>query len=254
VTAIDALIDAAAEAGIFCDFDGCLAPVVPEPEDAQPLPGAVDALERLAKRFRVVAIVSGRSVADLLRRVQANGVWLIGLHGMEELRDDRIWTAPEAEAARGSIEQAARQLDEHLRGIPGVVLERKGLALAVHFRRAEDPAEAELKATPAVLAVADATGLAVMPGRRILEVRPRAGGDKGDALRRIITSEGIVAALVGGDDVGDIPAFDAVTGLRETLRVAVVSRESPPGLAERADMVLESPSAFVDLLRRLSED
>ena len=252
VNGLDELVRVAARAGIFCDFDGCLAPIVPDPETSQPLPGAVAALEALARRFHVVAIVSGRSAADLARRVRAEGVWLVGLHGMEELRGDRIWTVPQAEAARETIERVAARLSRDLRGMPGVVLEDKGLALAVHFRRAEDPVAAEMSATPVVLDVAGDAGLAVVPGRLILEIRPRAGGDKGDAIRRIITTEGLHGAMVGGDDVGDIPAFDALAGLEVAVRVAVASPESPPELAAGADVVLRSPSEFVSLLGKLA--
>jgi trehalose 6-phosphate phosphatase len=252
VTVLEELVAAAPEAGIFCDFDGCLAPIVADPQTSQALPGALSALASLARRFRVVAIVSGRSAADLASRVRADGVWLVGLHGMEELRGDRVWTVPEAEAARETVQRVAERLERELAGVPGAVVEPKGLALAVHFRRADDPLEAELRATPVVVAAAEEAGLAVVPGRLILEVRPHAGGDKGDALRRIITSEGLRAAMVAGDDVGDIPAFEALGALETAVRVAVASPESPPELAAGADLVLGSPEEFVRLLEELA--
>jgi trehalose 6-phosphate phosphatase len=251
---LSALSRAAGESGIFCDFDGCLAPIVPDPEDARPLDGADAVLERLAARFRIVAIVSGRSVADLAARVAARGVRLVGLHGMEELRDGEVHVGAEAEAARAAIEHVGARLESALRDVPGALLERKGLALAVHFRRAADPGVAEDVAGPLVREAAVAEGLDVVPGRRILEVRPKGGGDKGDAVRRIIEEEKLRGALVGGDDVGDLPAFDAIDGLQIAVRVGVSSPESPEGLSRRADVVVESPEAFVALLDRLASD
>ncbi len=250
--ALDDLVAASSEAGIFCDFDGCLAPIVADPQTSQPLPGAPAALEALARRFRVVAVISGRSAADLAGRVPADGVRLVGLHGMEELRGDRVWASPEAEAARETVQRVAERLERELAGVADAVVEPKGLALAVHFRRAEDPIAAERRATPVVLNAAEEAGLAVVPGRMILEVRPRAGGDKGDALRRIISTEGLRSALVGGDDVGDIPAFEAVRGLETAVRIAVAGPESPPELAASADLVLGSPVEFVRLLEQLA--
>jgi trehalose 6-phosphate phosphatase len=165
-----------------------------------------------------------------------------------------VWTSPEAEAARETVQRVAERLEHELSGISGAVLEPKGLALAVHFRRAEDPLEAELKATPIVLDAAGDAGLTVVPGRLILEVRPRAGGDKGDAVRRIITTEGLHAALYGGDDVVDLPAFEALGALETAIRVAVTSPEAPADLTAGADIVLDSPQDFVRLLQQLAED
>lgn len=249
---LGALSDSAAEAGVFCDFDGCLSPIVPDPDQARPVRGASSVLTRLARRFAVVAIVSGRSAADLARRMRAPGVRLIGLHGMEEIRNGVVTVVPDAEAARDAVGRAASRLEDALRGIRGAALERKGLALAVHFRRASDPVEAERIASPLVVQAAAEAGLAVVPGRRILEVRPMEGGDKGDAVRRVIAEHGLRAGMVAGDDVGDLPAFGALEGLRVAVRVAVASAESPTALTERADVVVGSPHEFVGLLRRLA--
>jgi len=241
----------AKRSGIFCDFDGCLAPIVDDPDEARAVDGADAILEGLAARFRVVAVVSGRSVADLAGRVRAPGVRLIGLHGMEELRDGRVQAAAGAEQWRAAVARAAARLEEV--GVSsGAVLERKGLALAVHFRRAPDPEAAERLADPLVHEAAAAEGLVVVPGRRILEVRPAGGGDKGDALGRVIREEGLRGAMFGGDDVGDIPAFAALDEVEVALRVAVASPESRTELLERADLVVESPEAFVALLEELA--
>ena len=244
--------EAAASGGVFCDFDGCLAPIVPDPTQARAIRGASSMLVRLTRRFAVVAVVSGRSVADLARRLRVPGVRIIGLHGMEELRNGAVWVVPEAEAARDAVELAGSRLEVSLRGIRGAILERKGLALAVHFRRATDPDETERIASPLVVEAAAEAGLAVVPGRRILEVRPVEGGNKGDAVRRVIDEHDLRAGLFGGDDVGDLPAFAALDGLEVAIRVAVASAESPAALTERADLIVGTPNAFVGLLRRLA--
>jgi trehalose 6-phosphate phosphatase len=250
--ALAGLIERPRETGIFCDFDGCLSPIVLDPDASRPVRGASTVMARLAARYASVAIVSGRSVADLARRIRAPGVRLVGLHGMEELRDGIVRVVPEAEAARASVERAADKLETSLRGVRGAILERKGLALAVHFRRAADPIEAERLATPLVIAVATDAGLEIVPGRAILEVRPAEGGHKGDAVRRIVDERKLRAALFGGDDVGDLPAFAALDGLQPGIRVAVASAESPSALVERADLVVSSPLEFVRLLRSLA--
>jgi len=248
------LARSASRGGVFSDFDGCLAPIVPDPDAARAVRGANAVLERLGARFLVVAVVSGRSVADLRRRVRARGVRLVGLHGMEEWRDGALHVAPEAEGAREAVERAAARLEQGLAPTDGAVLERKGLALAVHFRRAPDPDAVERVAGPIVRAAAEREGLRVVPGRRILEVRPAGGGDKGDAIRRIIDAERLNGALVAGDDVGDLPAFEAIAGLEVGVRVAVASPEGPPDLLARADVTVGSPREYVALLDRLARN
>lgn len=241
----------AREAGIFCDFDGSLAPIVGRPADAKALPGAASLLSSLARKYAVVAVVSGRAVRDLSSRFQPTGVRYIGLHGMEELHGEEVWVAPAAEAAMGRVNAAAEELRGALRGMRGVMVEHKGLAIAVHFRRAPNPEEAEMIAAPIVGEVAVTHTLSVMPGRKVLELKPPAAGNKGDAVRRLIATYGLRAALFAGDDVGDLPAFAALDGLEVSIRVAVASAESPPELTELADLVVSGPEEVMTMLKRL---
>jgi trehalose 6-phosphate phosphatase len=247
-----ALAAAAPAAGIFCDFDGSLSPIVPDPADARAARGAASVLGRLARRFAVVAVVSGRPVLDLARRLRAPGVRLVGIHGMEELVDGAVRVSPDAAGAAGAVEAAAGILEESVRGLRGVFVERKGLALAVHFRRAADPDEAERLAAGAVVSVAAAHGLGISPGRRVLELRPGGSGDKGAAVARIVAERSLRAGLVAGDDVGDLPAFAALDGLEPAVRIAVESAEAPPDLLARADLTVKSPAALVRILRALA--
>lgn len=251
---LKSLANVASGAGIFCDFDGCLAPIVEVPEDARAVRGTGTVLARLAQRFAVVAVISGRPVSFLSRRIRAKGVRLVGLYGIEQRVGGRLVVDPEAEGARAAIEEAVRRLTGELRFIRGVVVEHKGLAATVHFRRAADPEEAQARAEPIVDQVARSAGFDLMHGRKVLEIRPRAGGDKGDALRHIVRETGVRAALVAGDDVGDLASFAAVSGLSPAVRVAVGSDESPPELLHRADVVVGSPAEFVELLSRLADE
>ena len=251
---LDALARVASSAAVFCDFDGCLSPIVPAPEDARAARGTSAVLQRLAQRFAVVAVISGRPVSFLQSRLRAPDVRLVGLYGIEQRIAGRIVTDPEAEGARAAIEDAVRRLQADLRDLSGVQVEHKGLAVSIHFRRARDPEAAQRDAEPIVHEIARTEGLAeVLRGRKVLEIRPRAGGDKGDAVRHVIRETGARAGLVAGDDVGDLASFAAASGLSPSVRVAVGSEESPPELLRRADIVVEDPAAFVALLKQLAD-
>jgi trehalose 6-phosphate phosphatase len=80
--------------------------------------------------------------------------------------------------------------------------------------------------------------------------------DKGDAVRRVVTDSGARAVVVAGDDLGDLPAFAAVSHLAadgvDGLRVAVRSAEAPPRLLAEADLVVDGPEGLREFLRRLA--
>lgn len=227
--------------GIFTDFDGTLAPIVDRPQDAAAAPGAEEALAALAGRYGVVAVVSGRSLEDLRARVNPAGVILAGSYGRE--RSDRPGRRP----AEG-WEPVAAAASALIAGLDGVVLERKGAGVALHYRAAPMLAD-EVQRRAGELATE--FGLEVLLGKLVAElVRP--GPGKGDAVAAIAEQAGLGALLFAGDDVADLEAFAWArrSGL-ESVLVAVASEEAPAGLVEEADVVLDGPAEVVELLERL---
>jgi len=224
-------------AAILLDFDGVLAPIVAVPDEAA-VPEATRAeLRRLVARYGLVGIVSGRAGDDVRARVAVDGIVFVGSHGLE--------LDPQAERWRKTV--AAFAADAPW---PAASIERKGLSLSFHYRRAPDEREAVRK-LEAIAATARDEGLVARFGRKVLEVLPPLGSNKGTAVRHLLEETGLVRALVAGDDTTDLDAFRALDGLELAVRVAVVSPESPSLLAESADVVVESPEEFRDLLRRL---
>src|SRR5438270_923866 len=203
-------------------------------------------------RYAAVAVVSGRPVSFLAKRLHPRKVRLVGLYGIEERVGRSLRVLPEVSAARTAIDKAAERLREELNDVDGVFIEHKGLAVSVHFRRARDKDAALERAMPVVGRVASEEGLAsVTRGRLVLEISPPVQVDKGDVVRRVIDEKKLAGALVVGDDLGDLPTFRAVDGLELAIRVAVASDESPPELIAAADHVIGSPHELLDLLRSL---
>jgi len=237
----DALLDRVAaapdEAGLFLDFDGVLAPIVERPEDAYPPPEARAELERLAARYALVAVVSGRAGADVRERVGVDGVVYVGSHGLELDRQAERW--------RRQIADFAGAADW-----PPSEIESKGLSVAFHFRDRAD-AEAAVVELEALAEQARDGGLVARFGRKVLEVLPPVGSNKGTAVRHLLEGASLTRALVAGDDTTDLDAFRAVEELPQRLRVAVLAPESPRLLAEHAELVLGSTDEFLELLRRL---
>ncbi|MFA5891720.1 MAG: trehalose-phosphatase, partial [Actinomycetota bacterium] len=191
--------------GVFCDFDGSLAPIVDDPRSARPVRGVPRVLEKLARRFGLVAVVSGRPVSFLVDRLHARSVRLVGLYGVEERIGRRLEVLPEAQSARASVDRAVARLEQELAGEKGVWVEHKGFSLSVHARRSADPPAAMERIEPIVRAAAEDEGLSALTrGRLVLEAGPRVAVDKGEVVRRLIEDRALTGALVVGDDVGDI--------------------------------------------------
>jgi trehalose 6-phosphate phosphatase len=230
--------------GIFMDFDGTLSAIVPHPPDARLVPGAEDLLRDLKERFALVAIVSGRSLEDLRRLVSVPGLLLAGAYGRE--RSDRVVRRKTEgwETVGVAAKAAVSKLD-------GVEIERKGAGVALHFRNG--PAHGEAVREIATI-LAREFSLDLRPGRMVYElVVP--GPGKGDAIVALMENKGLEHALVAGDDLADVEAFHMVRdrGLPAVI-VAVASAESPPGVTEAADIVVQGPDELVVLLRGLVED
>ena len=247
-----------ASTAVLTDFDGTISPIVTNPHEARPLEGTGAVLAALARRFAEVAVVSGRSVAFLAEHLGIepaadpdHRVRLVGLYGLEQsVGGGPITRDPDAGAWQPAIDAAVSTLR---RDAPsGVLVEPKGLAVTVHWRRA--PA-AEGWVADAVAAQVAGSGLRAHPGRLSVELRPPLDIDKGSVVRDLAAS--CSAAGYFGDDLGDLPAFAALAALRSgavhTVSVAVLDAESDPAVAEAADVTLTGQGEALDALAWLAE-
>ena len=243
-----------ARAVVALDYDGTLSPVVRRPSDAVPAEGAVDALRALGPRLGRLALVTGRPadvVVELGGLADVPGLVVLGQYGAQRWADGEL-TSPEPLPGVAAV----RDRLPPLLAAEGASLEDKGLALVVHTRPAADPTGALERLTAPVRELAESAGLEVHPGRLVLELRPP-GFDKRGALLSLC-EPAPSAVLFAGDDLGDLPAFDAVDDLRALgvpgVLVCSASDEGPATLRERADVVVDGPAGVVALLAHLLDD
>jgi trehalose 6-phosphate phosphatase len=244
------------------DYDGTLSHITRRPEEASPAPGALEALRLLAERVGSVVLITGRPIDQLLQLTglgdQAGGVKITALaqYGLQRWdgRSGRL-TSPDA---LPGVEGARRELAELLAepSTPeGVTVEDKGQALVLHTSQSADPAANLQALTPRVSEIAVRAGLEPHPARNALELRPP-GYEKGGALRGFCEEVGAKAVLFIGDDVGDLPALEALHDLRaEGIAAigAVSDSAEVTGLREHADLLLEGPEGVVDFLHQLAD-
>jgi trehalose 6-phosphate phosphatase len=228
------LASAPEEAAIFLDLDGVLAPIVERPDDAAVPEETRVELRRLVERYPLVAVVTGRDGEDARRRVGVDGIVYVGSHGLELNPASEGW---------------ARRIHDFAASVSWPV-ESKRLTVSFHFRDADDE-RAAVAALDRVAELAREEGFTARYGRKVLEILPPVSADKGTAVRQLLEDAGLRRALYAGDDTTDLDGFRALDGLELPLRVAVASEEGPPALREAADVIVESPAEFLELLRRL---
>ncbi len=196
---------------LFLDFDGTLANIAASPCGVSVDPGLRPTLAALREALGgAVALVSGRTLAKLDELLAPLVLPAAGLHGLERRRaDGTITRADEAEAA-GPLAAVRARLTAFAAAAPGVLLEDKGLTLALHYRDAQHLKEECRRAVAAALA-ASGGGLHLLEGKMMFEIKVD-GSDKGTAIEAFLAEPPFAGRTPAffGDDVTDEDGFAAV--------------------------------------------
>jgi trehalose 6-phosphate phosphatase len=252
------LRDDPARAAVLLDVDGTLAPIVRHANDAAVPEATRTLLIALAKRYGLVACVTGRRAADARRIVALGSITYVGNHGGEILRGGSITPEvdPEVAAWEARVRAFGREVQDRDMERLRIRLEEKGAILAFHWRGAPDEEVAE-DAVNRIAERARAGGFETHRGRKVLEVRPPVPLDKGRGVRTLLDGSPVTSALYVGDDATDLDAFAALRSLaaegalERVVTVGVRSDEGPAAIAEEADVVVDGPAGVRALLDEL---
>lgn len=259
IEAIEPLLADPAHAAVLCDLDGTLAPIADRPELARVPDAARVALARIADRYALAAVVSGRGATVAREIVGLEKLTYVGNHGYELL----LPNAPEARAAPelgsrgGAAAEFASELDPSELDRVGLRVEDKGPIVALHWRGAADPAGAQDLAAR-IGADAVGRGLVLHHGRMVLELRPGDDVDKGTAVESLLLGTEAAVALYAGDDRTDLDAFAALDRLETSgrlaaaVRVGIASAEGPSEITALADVTVEGPGELIPILAALA--
>ena len=244
-------ITGARDSMLFLDYDGTLSAIVSDPSAACLVEGAAEALKFVAQASPV-AVLSGRDLEDVRGRVNIPGVWYAGSHGFELTEPDGSYHCNDAAAVFIPIlEQAAADLGQTLAQIPGVRVEHKRFAVAVHYRQVAGDRVGEVVAAAHTVGARD--GLRVTGGRMLVELRPDIDWDKGTTLAWIrgrIDPSGSLLPIYIGDDLTDEDAFDAV---RLDGIGIVVGHDEDGDRKTAARFTLRSPEQVREFIERGSQ-
>ncbi|WP_052738961.1 trehalose-phosphatase [Pontibacter korlensis] len=200
---------------VFLDYDGCLSPIVKDPDKAVLSDQMRTTLQRVAE-LCPVAVVSGRDRANVEQLVKLDNLYYAGSHGFDISGPNNMHTEPGgAAAAIPALDKAQVELNERLRGIEGALVERKRYAIAVHYRNVpEEQVNQVIEVAQDVIAKHDE--LKPGPGKKIMELKPNLDWHKGKAVHWLMEELDLnkpdIIPLYIGDDLTDEDAFAALQG------------------------------------------
>ena len=248
-----------ARAAILLDIDGTLAPIVRHADDASVPEPTRTQLIAVAKRYAVVGCISGRRSATARQMVSLGTIAYLGNHGSELLApgSTKVEVDPEIAEYESTVREFAEAVYTHAVQRLRVRTEDKHVIKAFHWRGAPDEGAAE-QAVREIATRAEAEGLAIHWGRKVLEIRPPVEINKGRGVRRLLDGRDLAAGLYVGDDMTDLDAFAGLRGLVEegllgaAVCVGVRSDETPRELEERSDLLVDGPLGVRGLLMALA--
>ncbi len=243
---------------ILLDIDGTLAPIVERAENAHVREESSKLLGRLARRYRLVACISGRSAAEARRLVGVGSIAYVGSHGAELLEPGaaKPTTLPAFASWEGRVRDFAAEQDTPELRVLRVRMEDKGPIVAFHWRATPDE-DASRTRLEGLAAEAESAGFATHWGRKVLEVRPPVAVDKGQAVRTLCERASPAAALYAGDDATDLDAFAALRAMQDegvleaTICVGVRSDEGPAAIIDQADLAVDGVEGVTAVLEAL---
>ncbi len=246
---------------MLLDIDGTLAPIVEKAADASVPEVTRQLLIAIARRFGLVACISGRRASEARAMVSIGAISYLGSHGAELL--EAGWTEAVLDPALAAWVERMRVFAVAEDGTDlrraRVRLEDKGVIIAFHWRGAPDE-DAAVRLLQTIAERARSAGLKIHWGRKVMEVRPPVRIDKGDAVTGLIRRGNVSAAIYVGDDMTDLDAFRALAKLTESgelqygLRVGVRSDDGPAELEAATDLVVDGTDGVQRLLTSLAAE
>lgn len=255
------------ETAVITDIDGTISQIASKPAEAVVTLEMRNVLTRLADKFKLVAVISGRPVKDAQKIVGVDNLLYVGNHGLEYLKNGKIHVEEEIERYVPIIKEIARKIEENNScNIKGILFEDKDLCFSIHYRLCKEPEKAREIILNSIEDALKTTkndnryeNLKIKEGRKIVEIRPPIGYDKGTILEKL-TSENQVKKLVYfGDDITDNDAFSKLNQLKSGNKfdgesVLVLSEEIPDYLKKNASFFVKNVEEVQKFFKWLLND
>ena len=219
---------------IITDIDGTISEIAPTPDEAVVTNSMKNELFKLKDKFSLVAVISGRSAINAREMVGVDGLLYVGNHGLEFLKDGKLFMDPDVEEYLPKIKKTGKKLREgDLSRITGLLFEDKEICFSIHYRLCDPSENVREKILNILEEDPECENLKISEGRCLVELKPPVGCDKGTILSKIIDQYNLEKVIYIGDDVTDDDAFKLLKNLEVqnkivNARVLVISSEIPP--------------------------
>lgn len=239
---------------VFLDYDGTLTPIVDTPEQALLSESMRDTLRRLGE-VCVLAIVSGRALANVRDKVALDELSYAGDHGFEiQTSDGQTIRHAQGDAFIAQVQAATTLLESRLAGIDGALVEPKKFSLSVHYRLVS---EANLPTVEQAVneAVATHDKLRLHHGKKVFEIRPNIDWHKGKAVLWVLEALKLgddVLPIYVGDDTTDEDAFRALAEHNRGMGVLVADEPRASAAQFRVEDVPQT-GEFLEALIGLAQ-
>jgi trehalose 6-phosphate phosphatase len=232
---------------LFLDYDGTLTPIVSRPEKALCPVKVKRLLETLRDLPGVhLAIVSGRSLEDVRRKVGVADITYVGNHGLEIEKPGRRLRKSMSSVRTSELKEITRNVQKALKDLPGILFEEKGPILSVHYRNVPPKFSTQIPRVIEEELRPRKGRWKTTSGKMVLEIRPNIDFDKGRAVEEILKkfpASGLLPIYLG-DDQTDEDAFRVIQGCGISVFIG------SPRFPSRADFFLRNPDEVHEFLQR----
>lgn len=226
------------KAVFFFDYDGTLTPIVQQPDLAKISPEMKEIIRQLSLKYKL-AIVSGRERRNLQTLVDIPGIFYAGDHGLDIIGPDISMIHPKAKRFLPLIQNISKSLDTSLSHIPGVIVEKKKMSVAIHYRQVSKEDLPGLKLPLKKILKENREDIRLLKGKKVVEFSPNIEWNKGKAVLWILNTLGLDWSehkiFYLGDDTTDEDAFRILRTRGTSILIAEKAQKSA------ADFRLSSP-------------
>lgn len=230
---------------IITDIDGTISKIVPTPMEATVSPDMKNTIEKLLGKYPLTGVVTGRSIENAFDMLEIKKLIYIGNHGLEYLKNGEIYIDSDVEKYIPLIKELAGKIKAKLKDKDCILFQDKGLSFTVHYRLCDDDEEIRETALDIIYKLEISKQLKIAEGRKVIEIRPPIGHDKGTIIEKLILENNIKKIVYVGDDITDADAFSKLNELNRLnkvrcVNIVVSSRETPNFVKQNANFYVNN--------------